>query len=227
MYPLLFSMNKKGFSKKTKSLAAATLAQKIGYLKTENFPPDFFDNIPTQTFNAHKIIRPKDELFIVQSGGVEIWHTHHDMLVSKLEVGTVFGDLSLLGQSMYGCQAIASSNGVTLGLMNLELITERVKENPIEILERIGPRLIHIETEHYRLGFQTTGARLAALLLELAGETSVIEGYGHEELSQRLGTYRETVTTTVQGMKANGLIKVGRKQITIRDWKALKELSEL
>ena len=221
-------MNKKhGFSKKTKTLAAANLAQKIGYLKTEHLPPNFFENIPSQTFNSHKIIRPKDELFIVQSGIVEIWHTHHDMLVSKLEVGTVFGDLPLLGQSMYGCQAIAGSSGVTLGLMDLELITERVKETPIEIMEKIGPRLIHIETEHYRIGFQSTGARLAALLLELAGEYSVIEGYGHEQLSQRLGIYRETVTMTIQGMKANGLIKVGRKQITIRDWKALKELSEL
>jgi hypothetical protein len=66
-------MNKKqGFSQKTKFLAAATLAQKIGYLKTENFPTSFFENLPTQTFNVHKVIRPKDELFIVEQGIVEI-----------------------------------------------------------------------------------------------------------------------------------------------------------
>ena len=216
---------RKGLSQKIKLLAASTLAQKIGYLKTQDFPSRFFDDIPTQTFSPHKIIRPKDELFIVESGVVEIWHTRHDMLVSKLQAGTLFGDLPLLGQAMYGTQAI--SGGTTLGVMNLELLTERVKESPIEILEKIGPRLIRAETDHYRTAFQTTDIRLAALLLGLAGETSVIEGYGHEELSQRLGVYRETVTTTMQGMKANGLIRVGRKQITIRDWKALKELSEL
>jgi CRP-like cAMP-binding protein len=149
------------------------------------------------------------------------------MLVSKLEVGTIFGDMHLLGQSMYGCQAIASSSGVTLGLMNLELITERVKENPIEILEKIGPRLILIETEHYRVGFQTADSRLAALLLELAGTTSVVEGYGHKELSQRLGTYRETVTNEIGAMKEDKVIEVGRKRITILDRKALQELSEL
>lgn len=134
MFPLLFSMNKKGFSKKTKALAAATLAQKIGYLKTEDFPQNFFENIPAQTFNAHKIIRPKDELFVVEQGIVEIWHSHHDMLVTKLEAGTLFGDMPLLGQSMYGCQAIAGSGGVTLGLINLELITGRIRENPIKSL---------------------------------------------------------------------------------------------
>jgi CRP/FNR family transcriptional regulator, cyclic AMP receptor protein len=220
-------MNKKGFSKKTKALAAATLAQKIGYLKTEALPPTFFDNIPTQSFNAHKIIRPKNEMFVVEQGIVEIWHSRHDMLVSKLNVGALFGDLPLLGQSMYGCQAIAGSGGVTLGVMNLERITKRVKENPIEVLEKIGPRLVCIETEHYRVGFQTTDARLAALLLELMGESSIVAGYGHEELSQRLGVYRETITMTMRAMKESRLIEIGRKRITILDKRALQELSKL
>jgi CRP-like cAMP-binding protein len=223
-----FTMYKKqGFSKKTKSLAAATLAQKIGYLKTDDFPPSVFDNIPTQIFNAHKIIRPKDEMFSVEQGIVEIWHTNHDMLVTKLEVGTLFGDMLLLGQSMYGCQAIAGSGGVTLGVVSLERVDEWVKENPRRILEEIGPRLIRIETEHYRVGFQTTDARLAALLLELTGESSMIAGYGHEELSQRLGVYRETVTMTMRAMKESRLIEIGRKRITILDKRALQELSEL
>jgi CRP/FNR family transcriptional regulator, cyclic AMP receptor protein len=218
---------RQGFSKKTKALAAATLAQKIGYLKTEAFPSSFFDDISTQTFNAHKIIRPKDKLFIVEEGIVEIWHTPHDMLVTKLHAGTLFGDMPLLGQSMYGCQAIAGSGGVTLGVVSLKRVDEWVKEAPRSILEEIGPRLIHIETEHYRVGFQSTSARLAALLLELTGESSMVAGYGHEELSQRLGVYRETVTMTMRAMKESRLIEIGRKRITILDKRALEQMSEL
>jgi CRP/FNR family transcriptional regulator, cyclic AMP receptor protein len=226
--PLLFSMYKKqGFSKKTKALAAATLAQKIGYLKTEIFPQDFFENLSAQTINAHKVIRPKDELFVVQTGIVEIWHSHHDMLVTKLGAGTLFGEMPLLGQSMYGCQAIAGSGGVTLGLIDLERVDEWIKEAPSRILQKIGPRLIRIETEHYRTAFQTTDARLAALLLELIGESSMVAGYEHEELSQRLGVYRETVTMTMRAMKESRLIEIGRKRITILDKRALQELSEL
>jgi CRP/FNR family transcriptional regulator, cyclic AMP receptor protein len=218
---------RQGFSKKTKALATATLAQKIGYLKTEAFPPTIFDNLPTQSFNAHKIIRPKNELFVVEQGVVEIWHSRHDMLVTKLEVGTLFGEMPLLGQSMYGTQAIAGSGGVTLGMVSLERVDGWVKEAPRRILEEIGPRLIRIETEHYRVGFQTTDARLAALLLELTGESSTVAGYGHEELSQRLGVYRETVTMTMRAMKESRLIEVGRKKITLLDKKAMRELSEL
>jgi CRP-like cAMP-binding protein len=149
------------------------------------------------------------------------------MLVTKLEAETLFGDMPLLGQSMYGCQAIAGSGGVTLGLVSPNRVYGWLEEEPRKILEEIGPRLIRVETEHYRVGFQTTDARLAALLLELTGESSIVAGYGHEELSQRLGVYRETVTMTMRAMKESRLIEIGRKRITILDKRALQELSEL
>jgi hypothetical protein len=85
------------FTKKRKVLAARTLAQKIGYLRVQDFPLSIFDNLPTQDFTAHRIICPYSELFVVQKGVVEIWHTHHDMLVSALEQGALFGEMSLLG----------------------------------------------------------------------------------------------------------------------------------
>jgi CRP/FNR family transcriptional regulator, cyclic AMP receptor protein len=218
-------MNKQGFSKKTKVLAAATLAQKIGHLKTEHFPENFFDNIPTQTFNAHKVVRPKEELFIVQQGIVEIWHTREDMLVTKLQAGTLFGDLPLLGQTMYGTQAM--SGGVTLGVMNFELVTNRITESPIKVLEVIGPRLIRVEIEHYRVAFQSVTSRIAALLLDLAGATSTVQYLTQEEIGNVLGVYRETITMSMRSMKENKLIEIGRKRITLLDKKALRELSEL
>ena len=223
-----FFMNKSHtLSQKRKVLAARILAQKIGYLKTEDFPPTIFENLPSQTFNAHKIIRAKDELFVVKEGMVEIWNPHQDMLVSELQTGTLFGEISLLGQSMYECQAIAGSGRVTLGVMELELIAEWIKTEPMEILEEIGPRLVLVEAEHYRTIFQTIEHRLSALLLELAGESSVVEGWTQDDFAQQLGSYRETVTTTMKAMKAKSLIRVGRKKITLLDKGKLEELSKL
>ena len=103
---------------KTKKIPGSEDAgNKIGYLKTE------IQNLPTQNFHAHRIIRPKDQLFVIQKGNVEIWYPPQDMLVTTLEVGSVFGDLLLLGQTMLGCQAIAGSE-VTLGVMNPSLVEE-------------------------------------------------------------------------------------------------------
>ena len=70
-------------------------------------------------------------------------------------------------------------------------------------------------------------SRVAALLLELAGERSTIQGFTHDELGERIGVYRETMTNVLDAMKFDKLIKVGRRRLTILDKKALRELSEL
>jgi CRP-like cAMP-binding protein len=215
-------MKKHIFSQKKKVLAAKSLAQKIGYLKIQ-LPTD----IPTQTFSAHRIIRPKDQLFIIQKGVVEIWHTHQDMLVTELWEDALFGEMSILGQTMLGTQAITGSAGATLGVMDLNQVTEWVNSNQLSILKELGPRLAQIEVEHYRTQFQMTDSRLAALLLDLAGEREIITGLTQEDLSDQLGAYRETVTNVIQAMKKKKLVEMGRKQIIILNKKGLRELSEL
>jgi CRP/FNR family transcriptional regulator, cyclic AMP receptor protein len=205
-------------SEKKKILAAKSLVQKIGYLKLE------LPELPTQTFNAHKIIRPKDELFVIQEGVVEIWHTSHDMLVTELGETSVFGEMPFLGQTMLGCQAIAGSGGVTVGLLS----TEKARELDTQtILEDLGPRLAQIQVEHYRTQFQTTDSRLAALLLDLAGEGEIITGLTQEDLADQLGAYRETITNVIQIMKKKKSIQMSRMKITILNKKELRELSEL
>ncbi|MFP5261014.1 MAG: Crp/Fnr family transcriptional regulator [Blastocatellia bacterium] len=197
------------------------LAQKIGYLKI-----DFFE-LPTEIFRAHRIIRPNNQLFVVQEGVVEIWHTAQDMFVTSLEAGSVFGELPLLGQTMLDCRAIAGSGGVTVGVMDVSLVSEWINSNPISILQEIGPHLAYVEAEHYRTTFQTVESRLAGLLLNLAGDESEVSGFTQGELAEKLATYRETVTNVMDSLREDRLIEIGRKKITILNKKALKELSEL
>jgi CRP-like cAMP-binding protein len=216
------------FTEKRKGLASAALARKIGYLKLQDFSRTAsFDNLPSQAYGPHRIIRPKDELLLVRAGRVEIWHPHQDMLVTKLEPETLFGDMSLLGQTMLGCQAIAGPQGATIGVMNKRLTLKWIESDPLAILHEIGPRLSLVEIEHYRATFQTVDSRLAALLLELADTTSSIAGYTHEELGEQIGTYRETITNTLDALRLKGFINVSRMKITLLDKKALRELSEL
>jgi hypothetical protein len=129
-------MKKQVFTPKTKALAAASLAQRIGYLRLE------LPDLPTQEFNAHKIIRAKDQLFIVRQGTVEIWNTHQDMLITELGEYSIFGDMPLLGQTMLGTQAIAGSGAVTLDVMDLDQAAEWINSNPLSVLQEIGPRFI-------------------------------------------------------------------------------------
>ena len=124
-------------------------------------------------------------------------------------------------------EALAGSEGVTLGVVDRQRAKRIVETNPIRILDKLGPRLSSVETDHYRVRFQLADSRLAALILELSGETPTVEGLSHEELSEMLGIYRETVTVSLTVMELDNLIKVDRMKITILDKRGLKELSEL
>lgn len=213
---------------RSKTLAAAALAQKIGYLRVDDFPStSIFNTLPTQAYGPNRIIRCKEELFIVKEGLVEIWHTRYDKLVKELEAGALFAEIPLLGQTMLGTRAITGKQGATVAVMNVEAAKEWIESNPISIFAEIGYRLSEVETEHYRSQFQLADSRIAAVLLEIAGQGSIVEGISHQELGERLGLYRETVTVILDAMKLDRLIEVGRMRISILDKRAVREMSEL
>ena len=214
-------MKKQLLTDKRKRLAAASLAQKIGYLKI-NLP-----DIPAKHFNAHKIIRPDNELFVIRKGIVEIWHTQQDMLVTELGETCVFGEMPLLGQTMLDTQAIVGSGGVTVGVIDVNQVTELIGPGELSFLQTIGPRLARVELDHYRAIFQNAESRVAALILELAGSESVVTGFTHDDLANQLGIYRETVTNSIDSLKEDRLVNIGRKKITILNKKKLTELSQL
>jgi CRP/FNR family transcriptional regulator len=79
------------------------------------------------------------------------------------------------------------------------------------------------------IAFKSIAARLASLLLGLAAEQdggSVVRGYTHQDFSEILGTYRETVTQTLNDFKGNGLVDIGRKRVDLLDVGRLETLAE-
>ena len=211
-----------------KALSSSALAQKIGYLKAEDFPGSrVFVSLPVQSFAHGRIINCKNNLCLVTRGAVEIHHSAHGYLIKRLSAGTLFGDMPLLGQTMLITKALAGEGGAEIGFMDTDAARRWARTNPLGLIEKIGNRLADIEEEHYSSHFQLADSRIAALLLELAGKDAVIEGISHQGLGDRLGLYRETVTVILDAMKLDKLIEVGRKKITILEKRALKELSEL
>ncbi|HST19643.1 MAG TPA: Crp/Fnr family transcriptional regulator [Blastocatellia bacterium] len=221
-------VKKHQLTQRKKALTASALAQKIGYLHIEEMPDSqIFETLPTKSFSPHRIIRGKDELFLVRHGLVEIWHTRHDTLVKSLDPGVLFGDFPLLGQTMMGTRAITGNQGATITIIDADTAKEWIKTAPLWVVEMLGKRLAKVEGEHYRSRFQLADSRIAAYLLELAGENSTIVGLTHKDIGRNIGLYRETVTNMLDALKLDGVIEVGRMKIIILDKKALKELSEL
>jgi len=74
------------------------------------------------------------------------------------------------------------------------------------------------------VAFQRMDVRLAARLLELAGDTASLT-LTHQELAGELGTAREVVSRQLHEMQRRGWIVSGRAHIEIRDREALRTLA--
>jgi CRP-like cAMP-binding protein len=86
-----------------------------------------------------------------------------------------------------------------------------------------------LESSLEEIAFKSIPARLASLLVRLdqqQGGTEAVKGYTHQDLGELLGTYRETVTQTLNDFKSEGMIEIGRKNIVLLDRERLEELAE-
>ena len=86
------------------------------------------------------------------------------------------------------------------------------------LMQAMGQRVVEAENRLEQMAYSTIASRLAALLLELAGDDprSVVRAT-HQELADMLGTWRETISKTLQDFRRRGLVASGRRQLTLLD----------
>jgi CRP/FNR family cyclic AMP-dependent transcriptional regulator len=240
VHPLSF----KGPSERIRSLAAISLASKIGYLKTSDLAgPDSLeidefitDRARVGMYREGEYIFPSDDvkscLLVLRRGTVSILRPSpggRRLFIKSVEAGAVFGEMPSIGQSMLGSEAEASSptEVAILSEADIEEMFQRFRGLAVRLVARLGPKLVDAEKRHERTAFHTVTGRVASLLLDLAPECNLVSGLTHLDLAEMLGVYRETVTVAIADLKRAGLIKVERRRITVLDPVALRGLSLL
>jgi CRP-like cAMP-binding protein len=77
------------------------------------------------------------------------------------------------------------------------------------------------------LAFHDLPTRLAAFLLREADALGTVVGYSHQDLAERLGTYRETVSHLLGRFRAEGLVAVEPRRIRLLDRAGLEAYAEI
>lgn len=220
------------------------MKKRIGYLLVEDI---FCDLGPQEreevehsfsetTFRRGEVIHtPKQEkqiLFLLKEGMVQLYRLTREeekRVVDTLGPGTIFGEMPLIGQGMYGTFAQAVED-CTLGTMERAALERLLLQRPtiaLRIVEGVGKRLSEAESLLEDITFKGVRGRLASLLLRLMKEQGpIIAGYTHQALADTIGTYRETTTQTLGLFKRRGLIRIGRKRLQILDVEGLREIAE-
>jgi CRP-like cAMP-binding protein len=172
-------------------------------------------------------------LFLLKKGTVQLYRLTPEgkkIVIATLGPGALFGEMSLVGQGMHSTFAEAVDE-CKLCVMSRPDVERLMREKPqvaLRIVEALGKRLVETERQLEDVAFKSIPARLASLLLRLADEQGgdTVKGYSHQDLAEMVGTYRETVTLTLNELKAQGLLEIGRKRLLLVDRPALEHVAE-
>jgi CRP-like cAMP-binding protein len=173
-------------------------------------------------------------LFLLKKGRVQLYRLSPNgkkLVVATLGPGAIFGEMMLVGQGMHNTFAEAVDDCL-LCVMSRTDVERMMREKPqvaFRFVEAMGARMTSLEKRLEEIAFKSIPARLASLLLRLAeeqGEGNIVSGYTHQDLGEILGTYRETITQTLNDFKSGGLVDIGRKRVTILDEDRLELLAE-
>jgi CRP/FNR family cyclic AMP-dependent transcriptional regulator len=167
-------------------------------------------------------------LFLVASGRVQLYRTTQDgrrFVVATLGQGSMFGEDSLLGGEGPNSYAVALEP-CTVWIMPRQQALEISSTDAMfgfGLMQAMGQRVLEAENRLEQVAYSTIAARLATLLLDLGGDDPARMVHAtHQELADMLGTWRETVSKTLQDFRRRGLVASGRRQLTILDKEGLQ-----
>ena len=129
----------------------------------------------------------------------------------------------LLGRSDYNARGIAETPLALLALPVGEFGRLLVDHAPFRdfvfhlFAERIGELMQLVE----EVAFARLDQRLAKLILARQTDTLAVT---HQQLADELGSVREIVSRLLKGFAAQGLVSLGREQLTVTDRDGLQKL---
>jgi CRP-like cAMP-binding protein len=221
------------------------LAAKIGYLSQIDIFRDLTDaevarlESMTRMVNCERgqvLYAPRqtgEVLFLLKRGTVRIYRLSPEgrkLTLATLGPGSVFGEMSLVGQGMYDSFAEAAEES-TLCAMTRSDVERLLLTKPVvalRFLRVLGEQLLEARRELEDLAFKGVPARLASLLLRLTEKSgdNTLSGLTHQELAEMAGTLRETTTEALNHFKGAGLIDIGRMRIVVLDREGLLAVAE-
>ncbi|MFQ5879744.1 MAG: Crp/Fnr family transcriptional regulator [Dehalococcoidia bacterium] len=171
-------------------------------------------------------------LFILKRGRVNVYRVSADgrkLVTATIGPGTIFGEMSLLGQGMNDNYAEAAQD-CTLCVMSRDDVERLVASKPavaLRLIQVLAQRLHRGEEQLEEMAFKRIEGRLASTLLRLSQPSDhAVHGYTHQDLADMMGTYRETVSRCLSQFADRGLVELGRKKVVILERQKLETIAQ-
>jgi len=179
-----------------------------------------------------------NKIYFLKEGYIRIGHIDEDGNEKVMEIiqkGELFGQFTLERSNLHGEFAQAYKQDVSLCAFNIEDFEKLLKNRPdlaLRYSKQVGAKLRTIENRLLNLLNKDVKTRLVHFFWQLVenklGET-LPEGFcipnylKHEDIANLIGSSRQTVTTLINELEADGILSYDRQQICFLNVKNLKK----
>jgi CRP/FNR family transcriptional regulator, cyclic AMP receptor protein len=186
-------------------------------------------------FDSHHL----NKLYFVKDGYIKIGFIDEDgneIIKEIIKEGEIFGQFALEKNNLNGEFARAYKGDVSLCAFSIEDFEKLLTKKPmlaIRYSKQVGEKLRRAEFRLVNMLNKDVRSRLLAFFYNLAvmdgydgvATSRTIENYlTHDDVAKLIGSARQTVTTFINQLEDEGLLKITRKKITIPDMKKLHQL---
>jgi len=196
------------------------------------------------TIRSHQPIYFPDEpartIFFLKEGHVKISRLTPDgkeVILDVIGPGELFGEISFSRDDEPAGELAQALDDVVICTIKRTDFEDLLKQHPelnFQITKRIGLRMKKFEERVTDMVFKDVRKRLAAFLVRYAEEFGKIKGgivtirmhLSHQEIALLVGAARQTVTTTLNEFRSEGLIDFSRQGFVIHNLDRLKKFSQ-
>ncbi len=172
--------------------------------------------------------------YFVVEGAVSLYRfsdSQRKIVLNKIGKDGFFGEQTLLAGKRYHAswaEALADTTCVEITRQNLAYLRRRFPSLTLHMYQggqrKLGRALKVVRS--IRLESSLLRVVRALVSMHVATQNTVLEGLGHQDIANLVGTNRETVTNILHELEELGLIAKGRMQITLLDVHRLRQKLE-
>ena len=178
-----------------------------------------------------------EAIYFVKSGKVKISKTSStgkEYIIKIMEKGDIFAESVLFvgGEYPATAEAIEDSEVIVLKNQDIENLILKNSEIALSIIKLMAKRLKNVAVIIENLALRDSIGRTASVLLTFAKERGINTKEGilldlnlnRQDLANIVGTSRENVTRILSQLDKDGVIRLDRQRILIKDIEKLKEM---
>ena len=178
---------------------------------------------------------PAKSIFFIMEGRVKISTMNEDgkeIIKVILGKGEVFGEMALTGMEKRHDEATVIENALLciISADNMQKLMKDRSDISLFFMNIFSRRQLAIEQRLESLVFKDSRSRIIEFVINLVAKKGQRIGYEwvvrnfitHQEIANLTATSRQTVTTTLNTLRASNLLTFDRRRLLVRDLDGLK-----